>query len=182
MRSLRAPLFVAAALAACSLTACKGGEAEKPAETKPAVQWPAAPTDGSNVVIVFKKLVGEGKDREGLFDVFNFSEDENISELRMTLEYRDKDGKVIKTFPFTQMKAFYSKEVGEMKAGFFLPEETVSVTAQVHYVKFNTKEWGSKTGTPKVELAPATEAAPASEAAPATDAAPASEAAPASAP
>lgn len=174
MRSVRASLFAVAALAATSLTACKGGEADKPAESKPKVKWPAKPTDGSEVAVVFKAMTGEGDRLAGKFDVFNFSEDQNISEMRMTLEYKDKAGKVIKTFPYSQIKTFYAKEVAEMEAGFFVPKETVSIDAKVHYVKFNTKEWGSKTGKPKAAPAPApTSAAPAS--------APAS-AAPASAP
>ena len=155
MRFVRASLFAVAALAATSMTACKGGEADKPADSKPKVKWPAKPTDGSDVVLVFKEMTGEGDRRAGKFDVFNFSEDQNISEMRMTLEYKDKDGKVIKTFPYSQIKVFYAKEVGETKAGFFVPEETVSMSAKVHYVKFNTKEWGSKTGKPKAAPAPA---------------------------
>ncbi len=136
-----------AALASGALMGCnKGGDDAKPADAKPKVAWPAKPTDGSPVVVQFKAMEGEGKERRAVFDVFNFDETENISELRMELQYLDASGKVLKTFPHTQISPFYNKEVGQLKAGFFMPPETVKVAAVVSYAKLNTREWGSKPG------------------------------------
>jgi hypothetical protein len=128
------PLGVAA-------TGCSKSK-EAPAETKPQIAWPAKPAEGAAPVVVqFKEMTGEGKDRRAVFDVFNFSE-ENVSEFHAELAYLDKDGKVLKTFPHSQAQVFGGKEHDTIKAGFFMPPETVKVTATVRKVRIGEgKTW-----------------------------------------
>lgn len=119
---------------ALSVTGCSKKE-EKAEAAKPAIKWPAKPAEGASpLVLQFKEMTGEGDERRAVFDVFNFAE-ENVSEFHATLAYLDKSGKQLKTFPHTQMQVFGGKEHGTIKAGFFMPPETVKVTAKINKLR-----------------------------------------------
>jgi hypothetical protein len=136
-------LALAALLPFAALTGCSKKEA--PAEAKPAIKWPAKPAEGASVIVMqFKEMTGKDKDRRAIFDVFNFGK-ENVSEIHAELAYLDKDGKVLKTFPHTQMQVFGNGDHDTIKAGFFMPPETVKVTATVKKLRIGEgKTWEAK--------------------------------------
>ncbi len=150
MRFLTASLLILAA--AIALPACGDKKSGDTAAAKPEVKWPAAPENGAPVAIEFVAMEGEGERRKATFTVFNFA-DVPVTRFVAELEYRDASGKVLKTFPHTQIEFFDKKSTGDMTAGFFMPPETTKVTAVVRLVQLGG-------GKPEWKAAPAPAAAP----------------------
>ncbi len=137
---MRTLTFIAC-LAASSLlaTGCskKGDAPAEPAQ--PDVKWPDAPKNGAPLALEFVRLEGEGDRRRAVMNVFNFA-DTSVTQFVAELQYRDKDGKVLKTFPHTQYEVFTKKSVDDLEVGFFLPPETTSVTATVLKAKLSGQD------------------------------------------
>lgn len=134
---MRTLLIAGLAALTLSTAACdKKGPAEAPAAK---VTWPAAPSDGTPVVLQFKELVDEKGEKLARMTMFNYA-DKGVSELRMTLHYLDASGKELKTFPWGQSKRpelTGAKGTVELpKLGAFLPPETASVTATIESVGY----------------------------------------------
>lgn len=134
-------LTFALCLAASSLTTAGcSKKSDAPAEpAQPEVKWPDKPANGAPLALEFVRLEGEGDDRRALMNVFNFA-DTSVTQFVAELQYRDKDGKVLKTFPHTQYELFTKKSVDELKVGFFMPPETTSVTATLLKAKLSGQD------------------------------------------
>ncbi|MCA9560487.1 MAG: hypothetical protein KC583_18190 [Myxococcales bacterium] len=132
---------LALCLAATGLTAvgCSKKD-DAPAEAaKPDVKWPDKPANGAPLALEFVRFEGEGEKRRAVMNVFNFA-DVSVTQFVADLQYRDKDGNVLKTFPHTQYEVFTKKSVDDLEVGFFMPPETTSVTATILKAKLSGQD------------------------------------------
>ncbi len=113
-------------------------------------KWPAKPADGAPLVVEFVKLVGADKDMQAELKLFNF-EAKAVRRLFMTTHFLDASGKELKDFPWSVQapEVVGAKKTAVIKAGAFLPKETVSVKVTLREVEFTDgSKWEAENAAP----------------------------------
>ena len=146
VRTLACLVVLAAALVqpGCKKTS-EDAQTSALARTNPDLEpWPSAPPSGSQLVVTFVKMIGQGERLGATMRLFNFA-DAAITELELVLSYQDGKGTELGTFRTHLAAASLVQPKGQalLPMGGSTPPDTTMVAATVTYVaRGESNTWG----------------------------------------